>query len=189
MLSRLAAVTLACLSAATAHAEPRVVERIVAVVDGRPVLLSEVEAARRITGDDAAAALDGLIDELLMFAEASRLPQAVVGPEEESAARAGLAARAPGFSDEEALRRMARRQATILKYVDFRFRPQVRVAEEAVAEAARARGAGGEEGGVEQARRALEAEDLDRRIEAWVAELRQAARLRFNPAGNAPSSR
>jgi hypothetical protein len=189
MPSRLAAATLACLSAATAPAEPRVVERIVAVVDGRPVLLSEVEAARRVTGDEETAALEALIDELVMFAEASRLPQAAITADEEAAALAGLLARAPGLADEEALRRMARRQSTILKYVDFRFRPQVRVGEEAVAEGVRARGDAEDAGDVERVRRQLEAEDLDRRIEAWVAELRAAARIRYNPSRSGPSSR
>ena len=180
-------VAVALAVAVHAHAEPRVVERIVAVVDGRPLLLSELEAARRVTGDDAAPALEALIEELIMFAEASRLPQAALAPAEEASALERLRARAPGFTDEGALRRMARRQATILKYVDFRFRPQVRVTDEAVAEAARAGGAE-DAGAADQVRRALEAEDLDRRIEAWVAELRQGARVRYNP-NTGPSSR
>jgi len=40
------------------------------------------------------------------------------------------------------------------------------------------------------ARRVLEAEDLDRRIEGWVADLRREARIRYNPlSGTAPSTR
>jgi hypothetical protein len=34
-----------------------------------------------------------------------------------------------------------------------------------------------------EARRVLEGEDLDRRIEAWVAELRKAAPVRYNVRG------
>jgi hypothetical protein len=159
--------------------EARVVERVLAVADGRPVLLSEVRAAERVRGEDAGPALEALIDEILMYAEASRLPQARVSAEEEERALAGLletmAARGVAADgDAAALRRMARRQAVILEYVDFRFRPQVRVAEEAVRAAL---GSGGTE---EEVRRALEAEDLDRRIEAWVRDLRRAAPVRYN---------
>jgi hypothetical protein len=67
---------------------------------------------------------------------------------------------------------MARRQATILKYVDFRFRPQVRVTSEDAEERAR-----------------LEADDLDARIEAWVKDLRAGARIRYNRVSTAPASR
>jgi hypothetical protein len=164
-----------------ATAETRVVERVLAVAAGRPVLLSEVRAAQRVGGEGAGPALEALVDEILMYAEASRLPQARVSPEEEERAllglRATLLARGDeGGGDEAALRRMARRQAVILKYVDFRFRPQVRVAEEDVQAALRAPGAAGEE----EIRRALAAEDLDRRIEAWVVDLRRAAPVRYN---------
>ena len=188
MRSRAAAVAIA-LAAFSAHAEPRVVERIVAVVDGRPVLLSEVEAARRVTGAEETVALEALIDELLMFAEAARLPQAAPSPAEETAARASLAALVQGFEDDEALGRVAVRQATILKYVDLRFRPQVRITEEAVAEAVRERGDGAA-GEPARVREELEAEDLDRRIEGWIEDLRAAARIRYNPAsGSGPASR
>ena len=169
------------LLGATAAAETQVVERVLAVADGRPVLLSEVRAAQRVRGEDAGPALEALVDELLMFAEASRLPQARVSPEEEARALAGLMATLSargdgGEGDVAALRRMARRQAVILKYVDFRFRPQVRIAEEDV-QAALAAQAGASE---EDVRRALAAEDLDRRIEAWVRDLRRAAPVRYN---------
>src|SRR6185295_14374641 len=112
-------------------APPRVIERVVAVVDDRPVLLSEVRLAAQVLGEDERAALESLIDEHLMFAAALRLPQASLTDEEEARALAALVDRLPGASgDPDALRRMARRQATILKYVDFRFRPQVRVTSE-----------------------------------------------------------
>ena len=166
----------------------RVVERVLAVVDGRPVLLSEVRAAQAVRGEGEAQALESVIDEMLMFSEAARLPQAALAEAEESRALDALLARGAASGDREALRRMARRQATILKYVDFRFRPQVRVAGEDV-ERALAASASGEETGEARAareadaRRALEAADLDRRIEAWVAELRKAAAVRYNGRG------
>lgn len=161
-----------------------VVERILAVVDGRPVLLSEVALFEKVRGDTERQALDGLIDEQLMYREAARLPQAALTEEEEQRAFESLRARVPAVSadEEEQLRRLARRQAAILKYVGFRFRPQVRVSDEAVRAAYEAEGRG--EGSFEEAAPAIRArlveEDVSRRIEGWVKELRQAAEIRYN---------
>jgi hypothetical protein len=187
MPSSAAVVLLAALQSVPAPA-PRVVERVMAVVDGRPVLLSEVRAAQAVRGEDEAQALESVIDEMLMFAEAARLPQAVLSEDEETRALDALLARGAATADGEALRRMARRQATILKYVDFRFRPQVRVGVEDVERALEAGRAADESAEARpareaEARRVLEAEDLDRRIEAWVAELRKAAPVRYNARG------
>jgi len=162
-----------------------VVERILAVVDGRPVLLSEVAVFERVRGETQRQALEGLIDEQLMYREAARLPQASLTAEEEERAFASLRAQLPSASadEEEQLRRLSRRQAAILKYVGFRFRPQVRVSEEAVRAAYEAEGRG-EEGSFEEAapviRARLAEEDLSRRIEEWVKELRKVAEIRYN---------
>jgi hypothetical protein len=157
-------------------AEPRdarIVERVLAVVDGRPVLLSELRLAQQVRGEDSGPALEALIDEHLMFAEALRLPQAALTDAEEAAAMVSLSARVPSAGDPDALRRMARRQATILKYVDFRFRPQVRTTAEDPDEKAR-----------------LEAAELDARIEAWVKDLRASAEVRYNTVSRTdPASR
>jgi hypothetical protein len=168
-----------------APARADVVERILAVVDGRPVLLSEVLLFAKVRGETERQALDGFIDEQLMYREAARLPQAALTPEEEERAFQSLRAHMTALTanDEEQLKRLARRQAAILKYVGFRFRPQVRVSDEAVREAYEA-------GGPEEAASFAEAapkirarlveEDLSRRIEQWVKELRQAAQIRYN---------
>jgi hypothetical protein len=162
-----------------------VVERILAVVDGRPVLLSEVAVFERVRGETQRQALEGLIDEQLMYREAARLPQASLTAEEEQRAFASLRAQLPSASadEEEQLRRLSRRQAAILKYVGFRLRPQVRVSEEAVRAAYEAEGRG-EEGSFEEAAPAIRArlaeEDLSRRIEGWVKELRKVAEIRYN---------
>lgn len=155
----------------------RLVERIVAVVDDHPILLSEVELVQRIHGDTRRAATDALVDEWLMYREARRLPQAEVTPDEEARATSGLLARVPGTTDPAGLRRLARRQVAIVKYVEFRFRPQVRIDETAVD--ARA-GPGASAEAREAARARLEAEDLDRRIEEWVKELRAGAEVRYS---------
>jgi hypothetical protein len=182
-MSKLALGLLAALLPAATGAA--VVERILAVVDGRPVLLSEVTVFQRLRGEAERPALDGLIDEELMYREAARLPQAAVTPEEEQRAYDSLQARVPVKSkdDEAQLRRVARRQAAILKYVDFRFRPQVRVTEEAVQAAYTARSRPGGPAFAEAApalRAALAEEDLSRRIEDWVKELRRSVEIRYN---------
>jgi hypothetical protein len=162
-----------------------VVERILAVVDGRPVLLSEVAVFQKVRGEGERQALDGLIDEQLMYHEAARLPQAALTAEEEQRAFASLQARitATSADEEEQVRRLSRRQAAILKYVDFRFRPQVRVSEEAVRAAYEAQSRPGGPA-FEQAapaiRAALAEENLSRRIEEWVKELRRSAEIRYN---------
>lgn len=166
-------------------ARPAVVERILAVVDGRPVLLSEAAVFAKVRGEGERQALDALIDEQLMYREAARLPQAAPTADEEQRAFESLRARTPPASgdEEEQLRRLARRQASILKYVDFRFRPQVRVSEESVraAYAAQSRPDGPS---FEQAapglRAGLAEEDLSRRIEEWVKDLRRSAEIRYN---------
>ena len=63
-----------------------VVERILAVVDGRPLMLSEVRLVQQLRGLDRAAALEALIDEQLMLREAARLAQSVVSEEDEQRA-------------------------------------------------------------------------------------------------------
>jgi hypothetical protein len=162
-----------------------VVERILAVVDGRPVLLSEVTLFQKARGEDLSRALDGLIDEQLMYREAARLPQAAVTPAEEERALESLLIRvsATRADEQEQLRRLARREAAIVKYIDFRFRPQVRVSEEAVRAAWAASGRTDAESFEEAAprlRARLADEDLSRRIESWVKELRQGADVRYN---------
>jgi hypothetical protein len=91
-----------------------------------------------------------------------------VTPDEETRALESLRVRggaALAALPEGDLRQIARRQATIVKYVEFRFRPQVRV-EERLAE-----------------------EDLRQRIEAWVKELRRGADVRYNAASSSATAR
>jgi hypothetical protein len=83
------------------------------------------------------------------------------------------------------LRRLAHRQAAILRYVEFRFRPQVRVTEDAVRAAydeefASRPDAPALEAAAPALRSRLEARSLDEKIEAWIKELRAAAEIRYN---------
>ncbi len=186
MRSRALAAALCTLLAAPTSADV-LLERILAVVEGRPLLLSEVRLLQAVRGLEERAALEELIDERLMLREAGRLVQSAVSPEEEERALARLReasppARAASLAE---LRRLVRRQTAIVKYIDFRFRPQVSVSEADVRRAydARPAGAAGAPALEEEApalREALTQKALDERIEAWVAELRAAADIRYN---------
>jgi hypothetical protein len=178
-----------CLATAPAvvaeePASVTVVERILAVVDGTPILLSEVALLERLRGVPRADALEAVIDERLMFREAVRLSQTALTAEEEERAFLGLRADARGAGTDAELRRLSRRQAAILKYVDFRFRPQVRIDDEAVRrewEGTRPADALPSAAERESIERRLAARELDAKIEAWVKELRTGAQVRYNP--------
>ena len=160
------------------------IERIVAVVDGRPLLLSDERAMERVRGLSEPAALEAVIDERLMYLEASRLPQAAVLAEEEQRSAQELLERRPSLRDSvsaEDLRRIVRRQIAILKYVEFRFRPQLRVSDQDVRAAFEADPAQGDswEAAKQGIRERLERRALDERVEAWVRELRARADVRY----------
>jgi len=160
------------------------IERVVAVIDGHPLLLTDVHDLARVRGIDEGAALEAAIDERLMYQEASRLTQTeVLGAEEERALRE-LLERKPILGEqvsEAGLRRLLRRQITILKYVEFRFRPQLRVSDQEVRSAFEADPQAGAswEAAKEKIRERLERRALDERIEAWVRELRGRAEVRY----------
>lgn len=185
----------ALLAAAAALCAPgasraELIERVLAVVDEVPVLLSEVRALQRLRKLEPEVALQAAIDETLMLREASRLAEAAVSADEEQRAFEGLRQRLDAATEaaigEDELRHIARRQTAILKYVELRFRPQVRVDDEAVfrvyeAEHAGRMSAPAFEALAPEIAKRLQARALDERIEAWVAELQAAARIRRNP--------
>lgn len=163
------------------------VERVVAVVDERPLLLSDVRTLGAVRGLGEEAAREAAIDEQLMHAEAARLPQAEVTPEEEEQAVLRLLAGRPALRDtvpEPELRRLMRRQIGIFKYVEFRFRPQLRVGDDEVRRAWEVEQAGRPAGPAfedaqDELRSRLERRALDERIEAWVKELRARSDVRY----------
>ena len=192
VLALVLGVSVALAQAPTGGAE--VVDRILAVVDERPLLLSTVRTLESVRRLDRGAALEGAIDERLMFQEASRLPQAHVTEEEELQALASLRGRRPELEEtipESLLRRLLRRQLAILKYVEFRFRPQIRISEDALREAWNDDYRGQPEGpAFEEAspalRERLERQELDRRIENWVSDLRERAEVRYVEGPGSP---
>jgi hypothetical protein len=199
VLSQFVCLVLAVLSLAVPPAfaqpappSPATIERVVVVVDGRPLLLSDVSDLARVRGLAEEAALEAVIDERLMYQEASRLTQTEVLADEEERALAALLERKPALPaevGEAGLRRILRRQITILKYVEFRFRPQLRVSDQQVRAAFESDPQGGEsfEAEKERIRERLERRALDERVEAWVRELRVRADVRYvgreGPAG------
>ena len=89
------------------------------------------------------------------------------------------------------LGRLLRRQLAILKYVEFRFRPQIRITEDALREAWNDDYRGQPEGPpceevMPLLRQRLERQELDRRIEAWVGELRERAEVRYVEGPGSP---
>jgi hypothetical protein len=171
-----------------------IVERIVAVVDEHPILLSDLRALRAVRGLGEEQALPALVDERLMYVEAARLPQAEVSAVEEDRTLAPLVEARPNLRTEVPepdLRRLLHRQLVILKYVEFRFRPQVRVSDADVRKAWEDEQAGRPAGPAfedeqEELRTRLERRALDERIEAWVVELRQRADVRY--VGGSPTA-
>jgi hypothetical protein len=171
------------------------VERILAVVDERPILLSEVRAVEVLKGLSRADALKASIDERLMYQEAARLPQAAVPDAQLERALEALLETRPELTSRvppSVLRRLIRRQAVILSYVDLRFRPQVRIGEDEL-RAAWNEDYGGEPAGppfeeaAPQLRARLENQALDRRIEAWIEGLRKRAEIRYVDGPGSPS--
>ena len=127
----LALCVLAVVVPARSYAE--VVERILAVVDGRPLTLSEVRLLARVRGEDEKAALAALIDERLMFRDASACPRP---PSPRRRRRGSWPGCGKNWSGGTGARGRAApagpAQLSIVKYVEFRFRPQVRIDDEAV---------------------------------------------------------
>jgi len=154
-----------------------VVERTVAFVNKKPVLLSDVELTRALLKLDEKEAVERAIDEALMFEEASRLVSETPAPETLALAVATLQEKAGPAFTKAALRRKALVQLAISSYIDLRLRPQVRVEDEAVRQAFNERATSGSEPPpfdlvADAIRESLESRALDQKIEEWVASLR-----------------
>jgi hypothetical protein len=161
----------------------KVVERTVAFVGKKPVLLSDVELTKVLLKLDDMNAAERTIDESLMSEEASRL--ITESPSEDSVTRAIATLRekaGKGFTD-AALRRKALAQLAIAGYIALRLRPQVRVEDEAVRQAYNERVASDPLAPsfdilADAIRETLELKALDQKIEEWVASLRRREDIR-----------
>ncbi len=174
------------LGAQQAAPEVVLIERIVAVVDERPLLLSDVRALALVRGLKPDQALQAAIDERLMYTEAAQVTQSEVTPEQEKAALAALLEKKPDLETSVPapdLRRLLHRQLAILQYVEFRFRPQIHVSDEEVRKAWEREPAGPAlEDAFDAIRSRRERQMLDERIEAWIHELRGRSDVRLTGA-------
>ena len=164
-----------------------VVERTLAFVNRRPILLSEVQLTRALLVLDEKEALERTIDEVMMFEEASRLLSDAPPPQNLDAAIATLREIAGPEFPEAALRRKALVQIAIASYIDVRLRPLIRVDDAEVTKLFNERLA------KEvpppsftvaslEIREFLARQALDRRIEEWVTSLRRREEVRRPPA-------
>jgi hypothetical protein len=183
------ALLLALLAAPVAASGGVLLERVLAVVNGRPVLFSGVLLLERVKGLDEKTATDAAIDERLMGEEAAQLPQAAVTKDEEDRLYEELVSRMKGVPKdvtEADLRAFVGRELAILKYVDFRFRTEARVSDAEVQKAYDEEYSGlpnppdrAEAG--ESLRQRLENVQVSRAVEAWVKELRASAEILYVP--------
>ena len=188
------------------------VDRVLAVVNGEPITYSEVlEAIALMPGatppptvDDA---LERLIDARLMEHEARRYLQEPPSEEESEATLRALMDRFATPEDyratlrrlgvaEDYLRKRIQRELIVDRYVDRRFRPLVQVAQRDVEEYYRTvllpdLDAGSPASLVEVEsliRNILEQRDLNRRVSAWVDELKSSASIVRLPLSEPPPS-
>ena len=164
-----------------------VVERTLAFVNRRPILLSEVQLTRALLALEEKEALERTIDEVMMFEEASRLLSEAPPPENLAVAIETLREKAgPGFP-EAALRRKALAQIAIASYIDVRLRPLIRVDDTEVRKIFNERLAKEVPPpsftvASAEIRELLERRALDQKIEEWVLSLRRREEVRRPPA-------
>lgn len=168
----------ALVGAAARGGGAELVDRVLAVVDDRPLCLSDVRAVQDLDGVGREQALTRLVDDTLLFHEAFRMPQAGLSADEER----GVVKEAGG---DPARQRALRRRAVIHKYVAFRFRPQIRIDDDRLRRAYQETYAGQAdapplEGVANALRERLVAVELEARVADWTRELRAAASVRYN---------
>jgi predicted ribosome quality control (RQC) complex YloA/Tae2 family protein len=173
--------TLALSASADAGA---IVERTLAFVNKKPVLLSDVALTRALLQVDDKDALERTIEEVMMYEDASRLLSEPARPADLEVAVLALKERAgPGFKT-PALTRKALVQLAIKNYIDIRLRPLVRVDDAEVRKVFNERLAGlarpeALSAVAPEIRDQLERRALDQRIEEWVTSLRRREEVRF----------
>lgn len=160
-----------------------IVEKTLAFVNKKPVLLSDVELTKALLELDDKLALERTIEEFMMYEEASRLLSEPPPAEAIEAAVLALREKAGPAFKTPALTRKAVVQLAIKSYIDIRLRPLVRV------EDAEVRKVFNERLATEtlpeaftviapEIREMLERRALDARIEEWVTSLRRREEVR-----------
>ena len=198
----LAAAFLFVVASGQASAEPELVDRIVAIIDRDVIMLSEAEQAMWLvelrTDDDASLhdVVERLIEARLIEHEAARFTDAPVPDElvEEQLARVrsrfaseealDAMLSSSGLSEEE-LRSEVRRQLTVNRYLERRFRALTYVtdddiqnyfSDEVLPGLPDERGPTLEE--VDQIRRILEEQRFNERVGRWIDGLKERSRIR-----------
>ncbi len=162
------------------------IERTLAFVNTKPILLSDVALTRALLGLNEAEAIERTIDESLMLEEAARLLDEAPDEETVSSAVQTLRAKAGSAFTDSALRRKALVQIAISRYIELRLKSLVRVDDGEVRKVFNERVASEPDPPAfsevaPQIRDALESRALDQRIEEWVASLRARADIRRRP--------
>ncbi len=200
---RAVSVSVLALTILAAQARAEIIDRILAVVQGNVITLSDVTAARRLglvttpsTSDPVAAVMDRLIDRTLMLIEAERYSV----PEPSSAAvDARMAAVRGRFATDaefnsvlaasgltvDQLRRQIRDGLLLTEYLDRRFGAAIQPSDDEVREYYRQHQADFTRNGVlrpladvsDQARAMIVAERRAALIADWLAGLRRRAEV------------
>jgi peptidyl-prolyl cis-trans isomerase SurA len=202
MRSRVASICLALFVAAPC-ARAELVDRIVAIIDREVVTLSEAEQASEIararSGEEVplVAIVERLIEARLVEREVERFTSEPVPSELVERAfeevRAGTSSASEfkkmlarsGLSEDE-LRAILRRQVSVARYLERRFRPLTFVTEEQIAAYYRDELAPAVAGdrlpGLEQVsesiRRILEERAFNARVDDWIAALKERTTIR-----------
>lgn len=216
LLRALAALSCLAVSAPARAAEPVLVDEVVAVVDARAILLSELEVEARllrareegleslygpVSQDELRAALDRLIDFAVLYAEAERLRVFELAPAELDRGLAQLRARlgdeAPRFQRwyevaDETLAEIVRRELRVARYLEGRFRLAARPRDTELAAfyAAHAADFGGRtlEEAAAEVRVHLVKERFRQLADTFVADVRRRASVRILRDFEAPGA-
>ncbi len=172
-----------CLASGALAQAGTIVEKTLAFVNKKPVLLSDVDLTKALLELDENVALERTIEEFMMYEEASRLLTEPPPPVALEAAVLVLREKAGRGFKTQALTRKAVVQLAIQSYIDVRLRPLVRVEDEEVRKvfneqlAAEALTPAYSEV-APQIRDVLQRRALDARIEEWVTSLRRREEVR-----------
>ena len=199
----LAVALLLIVASGGAFAEPELVDRIVAIIDRDVIMLSEAEQAMWLvelrTDDDVSLrdVVERLVVARLIEHEVARFTDAPVPDERVEEQLARVRSRFPseealdtmlsssGLSEEE-LRSDVRRQLTVNRYLERRFRALTHVAdddiqnyfsEKVLPELADEREPTREE--IDQIRRILEEQRFNERVDQWIDGLKKRSRIRL----------
>lgn len=166
-----------CVASGAVVEAGTIVEKTLAFVNKKAVLLSDVELTKALLEVDENVALERTIEEFMMYEEASRLLTEPPPPVALEAAVLALREKAGPRFKTQALTRKALVQLAIQSYIDVRLRPLVRVEDEEVRKVFNEQPAN--EGlPAPEIRDVLHRRALDARIEEWVTSLRRREEVR-----------